>query len=261
MITTTAFVCLALSTVIQIIYLIKKEKTYDPVSLYLFSGAGILLLINFIDRSIKIQFAAITNTFESLTFYALFIVLVMILFRLFISKKPYPYIIFGGTIIAIGLLAIASSPIAPRDILPPVPALQSTWLVLHVSLAFVGEAFFAIGFITAIYYLIARDEEKKKNIYRLMYTFNAIGYPIFTAGALIFGAIWAQYAWGSYWSWDPKETWALITWLVYTAYLHTRLVPKINKKIAAWLSLIGFAFTLVTFLGVNFLFRGLHSYL
>ena len=261
MITTIAFICLGIAALIQIIYLIKDQTNLDPVSIFLLIGAAVLLLINFIQRSILIEFAAITNTYESLTFYSMIITVILILFRFLIKKNKYPFIFFGGTIVAFVLLAIASSPIAPKDILPPVPALQSEWLVLHVTLAFIGEAFFAIGFITAIYYLVIKDEEKKKNIYRLLYTFIAIGYPIFTAGALIFGAIWAKNAWGSYWSWDPKETWALVTWFVYTAYLHTRLLPKIDKRLAAILSIIGFAFTIFTFLGVNYLIPGLHSYL
>lgn len=95
---------------------------------------------------------------------------------------------------------------------------------------------------------------------RIVYTSIGIGYPIYTAGALIFGAVWAQYAWGSYWSWDPKETWALITWLVYTGYLHTRLVKKWRGNMTALLSIVGFAFTMFTFFGVNYLLSGLHSY-
>ena len=93
-----------------------------------------------------------------------------------------------------------------------------------------------------------------------MYTTIIIGYPIFTAGALIFGAIWAEAAWGSYWSWDPKETWALVTWLVYTGFLHTRLVMKLKGRISAIFSIVGFVFTIFTFAGVNYLLVGLHSY-
>ena len=87
-----------------------------------------------------------------------------------------------------------------------------------------------------------------------------IGYPVFTAGALVFGAIWAETAWGSWWSWDPKETWALITWLIYTAYLHTRLVKKMRGRTSALLAIIGFLATVFTFFGVNYLLSGLHSY-
>jgi ABC-type transport system involved in cytochrome c biogenesis permease subunit len=83
---------------------------------------------------------------------------------------------------------------------------------------------------------------------------------VFTVGALVFGAVWAEQAWGAWWSWDPKETWALVTWLVYTFYLHVRLIRKKTGALPAWISVIGFACTLFTFFGVNFLLSGLHSY-
>jgi ABC-type transport system involved in cytochrome c biogenesis permease subunit len=94
----------------------------------------------------------------------------------------------------------------------------------------------------------------------LAYTSIAIGYPIFTAGALVFGAVWAEKAWGVWWSWDPKETWALITWLTYTAYLHFRLVRKNTSKVMPILVIAGFIIAMFTFFGVNFLLSGLHSY-
>jgi ABC-type transport system involved in cytochrome c biogenesis permease subunit len=181
-------------------------------------------------------------------------------YKLRAREKTIPFITFGATIVAIALLAVASSPVAPKDVVPPIPALQSYWLVLHVTLSFIGESFFVVAFVCAICYLASRDEERKKLLDRLTYTTVAIGYPIFTAGALIFGAVWAQAAWGSYWSWDPKETWALITWLVYTAYLHTRFVKRFRGKVSAVLAIVGFAFTMFTFFGVNYLLAGLHSY-
>ena len=95
---------------------------------------------------------------------------------------------------------------------------------------------------------------------RLVATSIGIGYPVFTAGALIFGAVWAETAWGAWWSWDPKETWALITWLIYTAYLHTRLVRKLRGAWSAVLAIGGFVAMAFTFFGVNFLLSGLHSY-
>jgi ABC-type transport system involved in cytochrome c biogenesis permease subunit len=170
------------------------------------------------------------------------------------------FILFGGTVVALVLLMISSSPLAPREIQPPIPALQSLWLVLHVTLAFIGEAFFVVSFVAAIVFLASKEEEKRGAADRIMYTSIGIGYPIFTAGALIFGAIWAEVAWGQWWSWDPKETWALITWLVYTAYLHTRLVRRLRGKTSAVLAIVGFVFTIFTYFGVNFLLSGLHSY-
>lgn len=260
MITTIAFIVLCLAVAMQILILIKKDKTPDAFSHYLLLAASLLLLANTVVRSIAIRFVAVTNTFESLVFFSAFICLVLFLYRILAGKNALSFVLFGGSITAVILLAIASSPLAPKDILPPIPALQSSWLVLHVTFAFIGEAFFAVSFVAAIYYLASKDEEKKKNLDRLTYTTVAIGYPIFTAGALIFGAIWAQVAWGSYWSWDPKETWALITWLVYTAYLHTRLIRRLRGKVSAILAIVGFVFTIFTFFGVNYLLSGLHSY-
>ena len=160
----------------------------------------------------------------------------------------------------VGLLAIANSPIAPKAVLAPIPALRSGWLVLHVSFTFVGEAFFVASFVSALAFLLSKDEKRKLDYDRLTYTSIALGFPVFTAGALIFGAIWAERAWGSWWSWDPKETWALVTWLVYAFYLHTRLTRRRKGALPAVAAVVGFLCTLFTFLGVNYLLPGLHSY-
>jgi len=260
MIATIAFGLLILAAGIQIVYLLRRERKTDGFSHYIHLAAAALLLAVTIDRSIHIRFVAVTNTFESLVFFAAMIALILFIYRLRAKDKTIPFITFGATIVAVALLALASSPIAPKDILPPIPALQSYWLALHVTLSFIGESFFVVAFVCSIYYLVSKDEERKKYLDRLTYTTIAIGYPIFTAGALIFGAVWAQNAWGSYWSWDPKETWALITWLVYTAYLHTRFVKRFRGKVSAVLSIVGFVFTIFTFFGVNYLLAGLHSY-
>jgi len=260
MIATIAFAAMIVSGVIQVIYLLRRQRKIDPFSHYILLAAAVLLLTVTIDRSIRIRFVAVTNTFESLVFFSAVIALVLFVYRLRAKDRTIPYINFGATMVAIALLAVASSPIAPKDVAPPIPALQSYWLVLHVTLSFIGESFFVVAFICAIYYLTTGDEERKKNLDRLTYTTIAIGYPIFTVGALIFGAVWAQNAWGAYWSWDPKETWALITWLVYTAYLHTRFVKKFRGRVSAVLAMVGFVFTIFTFFGVNYLLAGLHSY-
>ena len=260
MMPTIAFFLLGAAAAIQIFFLLKKTDKPDPLSHYFLLAGSLLLLATNIQRSIQINFVAVTNTFESLIFFSGVIALLLFLYRIQKRWKVLQFIMFGSTIIALILLAIASSPIAPKGIEPPIPALQSFWLVLHVTFSFIGEAFFALSFITAIYYLVVKDKEKKINAERLTYTAIAIGYPIYTAGALIFGAIWAENAWGSYWSWDPKETWALVTWLVYTAFLHSRLVKSLRGRISAILAIVGFLFTIFTFFGVNFVLSGLHSY-
>jgi ABC-type transport system involved in cytochrome c biogenesis permease subunit len=260
MIPTIAFALLGLSAAVQIVFLIRKGSAIDTFSHYGLLAAALLLLGTTVERSIRIDFVAVTNTYESLIFFAGIIALLLFLYRIQKRIVVIPWVAFGATIVAIALLSISSAPIAPSEISPPIPALQSYWLVLHVTLSFIGEAFFTVAFAASIAFLFTKDEEKLKNVDRLIYTTIGIGYPIFTAGALIFGAIWAKNAWGAYWTWDPKETWALITWLTYTVYLHMRLIKKMRGKVSAIVSIVGYLFTLFTFFGVNYLLSGLHSY-
>jgi cytochrome c-type biogenesis protein CcsB len=154
--------------------------------------------------------------------------------------------------------------------MPLIPALQSQWLVWHVVLSFIGESAFAVAFGAGLMYLL-RDKAAPNSfpsrvfpdtatLDALVYRAIAVGFPIFTLGALIFGAVWAKYAWGNYWTWDPKETWALITWIVYALFLHARVVRGWKGRPTAWIAVIGFLATLFTLFGVNYLLSGLHSY-
>ncbi|MFP4618699.1 MAG: cytochrome c biogenesis protein CcsA [Spirochaetaceae bacterium] len=260
MIATSAFVLLVVTLILQVVFLLKREAAWERYSSYGFLAVGILLFVETVIRSIEIRFVALTNTYESLLFFSAVILLLIFFYRIFWKGEVFPLLAFGAAVVALALLAIASSPLVPSDIRPPIPALQSNWLILHVSFSFIGEAFFAVGFVSAIYYLITKDKEKKRVLDDFTYKAIAIGYPIFTAGALVFGAVWASYAWGRFWGWDPKETWALITWLTYTVFLHSRFLGKLRGPFVAWMSIIGFAFTLFTFFGVNYLLSSLHSY-
>lgn len=260
MIALAAFIFLILSLIIQIVFLFQKEKNRDGFSHYLLLVASLLLFLTTALRSIQIDFLAITNTFESLIFFSGVISLILFIYRFKVKETALPFICFGGTLLSIILLAISSSPGLTKEVLPPIPALRSHWLVLHVTFSFICEAFFVVAFSASVYYLLIRDEQKRKTADQTTSTAIGIGYPIFTAGALIFGAIWAQYAWGSYWSWDPKETWALVTWIIYTGYLHIRFVKKRKGRASAILSITGFCCTIFTFFGVNYLLTSLHSY-
>lgn len=261
MIASIAFISLLAAVIIQAVYILKGKPDLDKISHFLLLISAILLFTITVYRSLTIRFAAVTNTFESLIFFSGFICLVLFFLKLKrTGGKTFSFIQFGTSMIALIFLALASSPIAPKQIEPPIPALNSYWLVLHVTFSFIGESFFVISFVTALASLITKNTEKKNTYEMLTAKFIALGYPVYTAGALIFGAVWARYAWGSFWSWDPKETWALITWLVYTAYLHVRFAGKTKGRTAAILAVTGFAFTVFTFFGVNFLLAGLHSY-
>jgi ABC-type transport system involved in cytochrome c biogenesis permease subunit len=252
---------IALAAVLQAGFLLRRENRRDPVSHWLLAAAAVLLFATLGERSFRIRFVAVTGTYESLLFFSAAICAVLFGLRLARrTRNISPFVMFGATVVCLVLLMVSSSPLAPKEIQPPIPALQSFWLVLHVTFTFVGEAFFVVSFVAAIALLATRNENRRSDMDRLIATSIGIGYPVFTAGALVFGAIWAETAWGSWWSWDPKETWALITWLIYTGYLHTRLSRKMRGGISAVLVIVGFVATLFTFFGVNFLLAGLHSY-
>jgi len=255
-----AFALFLASAAVQVFFLFKKTARPDAVGLWIMLAASAALLVVLVLRSFQVGFIALTSTYESLAFWAAVVGVVLFIYR-FQKRLPYkPAAVFGATMFSIIMLAVASSPLIPKEALPPIPALRSAWLILHVSFTFVGEAFFVAGCVAALMFLATKDGDRKLELDRLTYTAIAVGYPFFTAGALVFGAIWAEQAWGRWWSWDPKETWALVTWLVYTGYLHVRLVMKRKDSLPAILAVAGFLCTVFTFFGVNYLLSGLHSY-
>jgi cytochrome c-type biogenesis protein CcsB len=153
-----------------------------------------------------------------------------------------------------------------------VPALKSSWLVVHVSMATLCAGLFTVGAIASALYLLqarwertgatnamARRLPDSPTLDRVAYRTFAFAFPLWTF-AVVSGAIWAESAWGRYWGWDPKETWAFITWLIYAGYLHARATAGWKANRAAWIGLIGFASFLFNFVGVNIWIPGLHSY-
>ena len=165
---------------------------------------------------------------------------------------------------------------SPQDRLATgiMPALKSHWLEFHVLTAMLSYGAFAVSFGLGIMYLLEHNAQNKGTIKKgsiisrfpsldsldqTSYRVVCFAFPMLTL-CIISGAIWANYAWGTYWSWDPKETWSLITWIIYAGYLHARLMYGWKGKRAAWMAVIGFAAVLFTFFGVNYLLSGLHSY-
>ena len=152
-----------------------------------------------------------------------------------------------------------------NEIQPLVPALQSYWMKIHVPANFIGYGAFAMAAMISVAYLL-KDKSIMANylpdldvLDELTYKAISIGFIFFTI-ATILGAVWAAEAWGGYWSWDPKETWALIVWLNYAAWLHLRLIKGLRGTVLAWWSLMGLIVTTFAFLGVNLFLSGLHSY-
>ena len=253
------------------------------------------------------KFFPLSNLYESL----IFLTCLLLLLYKFIEYKTKSKII-GSLIIPLTLLiqgfATLSLPTVMQKSSPLVPALQSNWLMLHVSMMMLSYATLLFGSLFSILYLILDKnnnnktkpksinadtlnnyqpyalqinslEVKSNNLYleintqknnlsttnllesldNWSYRTISLGFPLLTMG-IISGAVWANEAWGSYWSWDPKETWALITWLTFAIYLHVRLTKGWLGTKSAVLGSIGFFVVWVCYLGVNFLGKGLHSY-
>ncbi|WP_042122091.1 cytochrome c biogenesis protein CcsA [Paenibacillus senegalensis] len=374
----------------------EHKNRWGKIAIVLTVSGFVLHLMFFFTRW-YISHIPVSNMYEFMTFLSMMIFLATIIVYLL-----YRNLLLGAFAVPVGILIMAYASIFPREIQPLIPALQSIWLKIHVTMAAAGEAFFAVAFAAGLMYLIkkvdfraktkaakwerfgveltifsilmilafvavsfsfnsagyqARFEKQmtqvvdgeqqvitrqevyvipplvkpyggttlemkpflgmteplfeapkwmngqdagrqfntviwsfiaglaaygllrllfrkplglviqpvlgeidEEDIDEMSYRAIAIGYPIFTLGALIFAMIWAHEAWGRFWGWDPKEVWALITWLFYAAYLHLRLSRGWQGKKSAWLAVLGFVVVLFTLVGVNLLISGLHSY-
>lgn len=217
---------------------------------------------------IGIGHAPLTNMYESVVFFAWSIILLHL-----VVEWRYKNYAFGAFAVPFAFLAMAYASFGGvgKAISPLVPALQSNWLISHVVTCFIGYAGFALAAALGIMYLLKNSKNDKsttgilsslpelKTIDELTYKMMVFGFIWLTLG-IITGAVWANSAWGTYWSWDPKETWSLITWFIYALALHVRYTRGWNGKRIAILSIFGFFSVLFTYYGVNFLLSGLHSY-
>lgn len=149
-----------------------------------------------------------------------------------------------------------------KEIHPLMPALQSYWLKVHVAVAILAYGSFAVSFGAALLYLIKDRLAILPDIdpEQLVYKAIAFGFPFMTL-VLVTGAVWAEQVWGTWWSWDPKETWALVTWLIYAIYLHSRFNRGWRGQRSAWMAVAGFGAVVFTLFGVTWLLPGLHSYI
>jgi cytochrome c-type biogenesis protein CcsB len=215
--------------------------------------------------------APLSNFYESLIFFAWTIVLLYLLMERRLKNRS-----IGVFVLPVAFLIMAYASIAPginNRIEPLIPALQSNWLTSHVLTCFMGYAAFTVAFALGMMFFVktsAGGDLSKASVFirllpseyqmdELMYSSAALGFVFLTLG-IATGAVRAHYAWGSYWSWDPKETWSLITWLVYAVILHTRLVRGWRGRRMAIMTIVGFGCVLFTYLGVNLL-PSLHSYM
>ncbi len=211
--------------------------------------------------------APFSNMYESLVFFAWTIGIIYL-----VVERRYQNRVIGAVAMPLACLAIAYASLSPDKVIQPlIPALKSNWLIAHVITCFLGYAAFAVAFGVSIMYLIKSTENpvskqgvavripSSELLDELTHQLVMFGFLFLTVG-IITGAVWAKQAWTRYWSWDPKETWSLITWLIYAALLHFRMMRGWRGKRIAVISVVGFAAVLFTYFGVNFLLAGLHSY-
>ncbi|MBF0549162.1 MAG: c-type cytochrome biogenesis protein CcsB [Deltaproteobacteria bacterium] len=215
--------------------------------------------------------APFSNLYESLVFFAWTITLVYLL-----VERKTGHRAMGVFVIPISFLTLAYASFSPdisSKIVPLIPALKSNWLIAHVITCFLGYAGFATSCGLSLMFLLRMNHAEigpqdgfwgrliplSQTLEELIYQTILIGFLFLTIG-IGTGAIWAHTAWGTYWSWDPKETWSLITWLIYAFILHGRMARGWSGKTMAILSLVGFMAVLFTYLGDKYLAPGLHSY-
>jgi cytochrome c-type biogenesis protein CcsB len=239
------------------------------LSLLGFTAQTLAIILRWVESyELGIGHAPLSNLYESLVFFSWTLMLLYLILEWRTKNRT-----IGTFVTPLAFLAMAYASFSPNissQIQPLIPALKSNWLISHVITCFFGYAAFALSFGISIMYLLKRlDAEEKNNLFLrlipstailddLNYQMIVIGFLMLTLG-IITGSVWAHSAWGTYWSWDPKETWSLITWLVYASVIHTRLVRGWKGKKIAILSIVGFACVLFTYFGVNYL-SGLHSY-
>jgi cytochrome c-type biogenesis protein CcsB len=205
----------------------------------------------------------VSNLYEV---FILFMVITALMYqyysRKFSMQKLGAFVYFLMCVL-VGFVLWYSLERGAHEIRPLIPALQSWWMKLHVPANFIGYGAFCIAAMFAAAELLSLHGNRlmppAEQIEEAMYKVIAVGFLFFTI-ATILGALWAADAWGRYWSWDPKETWALIVWLNYAIWLHLRLVAGWRGKVLAWWALVGLLITAFAFVGVNMFLGGLHSY-
>ncbi len=215
--------------------------------------------------------APLSNMYESLVFASWAIMIIYLVFEWRIKQRALG--VFPALFAFLAMAYASFSKDVDSKIQPLVPALKSNWLIAHVMTCFLGYAAFTVSFGLSLLYLIRKRFPENPNPHGGFVAFlpgasqlEWFNYQLVLFGFLwlsvgiITGSIWANSAWGAYWSWDPKETWSLITWIIYAALLHARNLQGWKGERVAWLSMIGFGCVLFTYFGVNFLLSGLHSY-
>jgi cytochrome c-type biogenesis protein CcsB len=239
--------------------LFSSKRRFAAAATVVLSAGLLAQTVYLVLRWISAGRAPFSNMFESLVLFAWAVVVVCLASRM---RREIPALGAATAFLAVLTLAYAST-YMDSTIKPLMPALRSNWLTFHVFTCFLGYGAFAVAFAASVAYLVAVATRSRADLVNAFDGATAktisFGFLFLTVG-IMSGAVWANSAWGTYWSWDPKETWSLITWFIYAVFLHCRFMRGWKGKRAAWISVLGFASVIFTYFGVNYLLIGLHSY-
>ena len=255
------------ATLCYLIGVITRREPLGRVAKWILVGGFGAHCVTLAARWVATGLTPAASLFEALSFFAWALVGTYLLFDL-----RYRIAALGAFVCPLALVLMIGGSAAPKQVPVANPVLDSWWFPVHVTLAFLGYAVFAVAAMAGVMYLLQERRLKGKKFSGLFYrlpsldTLDSINYKCLTFGfslmtmGIISGAIWANSAWGGYWRWDPKETGALVVWFLYAALLHGRLTIGWRGRRAAIFAILGFLCLLFTFLGVNLLLGGLHTF-
>ncbi len=250
--------------ILYFVFLAVKKDVLSKVALVLQIAGLALHTAALVCRGIGAGRLPLTNQYEFATSFAWGLCLISLVF---VMKFRFP--VLGAFAMPVTFLMIGYAAMQSKEVHDLMPALRSNWLGFHVSTAIIAYGAFGVSFVLSIIFLL-RDKMQEKGFLDqhipnrekldlISYRSVALGL-LFLTFTIVTGAIWAERAWGSYWSWDPKETWSLVTWIVYATYLHLRIRRGWQGKAAAIFAVVGFICVMFTYIGVNTFLPGIHSY-
>ena len=235
-----------------------KKEGVTKCAWWIFLAGAVCNTVYLIARGVIAGRLPLANQFEFSTAFAWGIAVMLIVMR---TKFRAEWVCVVAMPMAFLVLSYAA--LQPKEITELMPALRSAWFGLHIGSAVFSYAAFVLAGCGGLRYILLEKREGESSRLAQMdymcYRLIALGFLLLTV-VILSGAIWAEQAWSSFWTWDPKETWALITWILYAIYLHLRLRKKRSGKAMAWFAIIAVPVVLFTFVGVNTLLPGLHSY-
>ena len=261
---TIAMAAYLASMVLYVLFFVLKKDVTGKIADIIVAAAFVFHTIALITRGIGAGRLPMTNQYEFATSFAWGICACYLIFL-----WRYKFRALGAFVTPVIFIVIGYAAMQSREVRDLMPALRSNWLAIHVSSAIISYGAFGVSCAVSLMFLLRQKmannafwqehipQEKRLDL--ISYRAVSLGF-LFLTFVMVTGAIWAERAWGSYWSWDPKETWSLITWIIYAIYLHLRISRGWKGKSAAIFAVIGFICVIFTYIGVNTFLPGIHSY-